>query len=65
MTAAACKWLQEVKERNGDKPWALFVSLVRPHFPLTAPPEFFALYDPAKDEAAPSVYEAGRCGTRR
>ena len=34
VTAAACNWLQEAKERNGDKPWALFVSLVRPHFPL-------------------------------
>jgi choline-sulfatase len=32
--------------RKGDKPWTLFVSFVRPHFPLTAPPEFFALYDP-------------------
>jgi choline-sulfatase len=26
----------------------LFVSLVRPHFPLTAPPEFFALYPPER-----------------
>ena len=60
VTAAACRWLAQVKERSGDKPWALFVSLVRPHFPLTAPPEFFALYDPAK-MPLPRLYdEAGR-----
>lgn len=27
-----------------EKPWALFVSLVFPHFPLKAPQEFFDLY---------------------
>lgn len=48
VTAAACNWLRSAKAKAGNKPWALFVSLVRPHFPLTAPPEFFALYDPAK-----------------
>jgi choline-sulfatase len=45
VTEAACRWLSEAAERNDGKPWALFVSFVRPHFPLTAPPEFFALYD--------------------
>jgi choline-sulfatase len=43
---AACRWLSQVATRAGGKPWTLFVSFVRPHFPLTAPPEFFALYDP-------------------
>jgi choline-sulfatase len=46
VTAAACRWLAEAAAPAGDKPWALFVSLVRPPFPLTAPPEFFALYPP-------------------
>lgn len=29
-------------------PWATVVSLVSPHYPLVAPPEFYALYDPAE-----------------
>ena len=48
ITAAACRWLEQAAGKARGKPWALFVSLVRPHFPLTAPPEFFALYDPDK-----------------
>jgi choline-sulfatase len=48
VTAEACAWLQRKSSEADAKPWALFVSLVRPHFPLTAPPEFFALYDPDK-----------------
>ena len=45
ITAATETWLGE---RGGDaKPWACFVSLVSPHFPLTAPKEFYDLYDPA------------------
>src|SRR5262249_12217994 len=30
------------------KPWCLFVSFVKPHFPLIAPPEFFTLYPPER-----------------
>jgi choline-sulfatase len=48
ITAAACRWLAAQQQRKSDKPWVLFVSLVRPHFPLTAPPEFFALYPPER-----------------
>jgi len=48
ITAAACRWIATEGRRAGDKPWALFVSLVRPHFPLTAPPEFYALYPPER-----------------
>jgi choline-sulfatase len=48
ITAAACRWILEEASRIGDKPWALFVSLVRPHFPLIAPPEFYALYPPER-----------------
>jgi choline-sulfatase len=46
ITAAACRWLATEGKQSRDKPWALFVSLVRPHFPLTAPPEFFRMYPP-------------------
>jgi choline-sulfatase len=43
ITAAAQTWLREEAPRR-DKPWCLFVSLVTPHFPLTAPPEHFYRY---------------------
>ena len=41
-------WLREAASRQAtsmqDKPWALFVSFVAPHFPLTAPPEHYYRY---------------------
>ena len=44
ITQAACDWLA----RHGTRgPWVLFVGWVAPHFPLIAPPEFYALHDPA------------------
>lgn len=46
IAAAACDWLTDRAGDHGDRPWVLFVSFVRPHFPLTAPPEFFDLYRP-------------------
>ncbi len=42
------KWFKEEAPKYQDKPWALFVSFVCPHFPLVAPQEFYDLYDPAK-----------------
>ncbi|HEX5079445.1 MAG TPA: sulfatase-like hydrolase/transferase [Geminicoccaceae bacterium] len=44
ITAAACDWLRTEAPKYRSKPWVLFVSLVCPHFPLIAPPEFFDLY---------------------
>ncbi len=44
ITSGAIRWLQEEAPKHGDKPWALFVSWVCPHFPLTAPQEFYDLY---------------------
>jgi len=59
ITSAACRWIAEAAARKAGKPWALFVSLVRPHFPLTPPPEFFALY-PSERMKMPRLYdEAG------
>ena len=44
ITAAAQAW---IKQRSGTAdPWAAFVSLVSPHYPLTCPPEYYALCDP-------------------
>jgi len=48
IAAAACTWLRERQGRGAGKPWTLFVSFVRPHFPLVAPPEFFAMYPPGQ-----------------
>ncbi|MEM7299649.1 MAG: sulfatase-like hydrolase/transferase [Pseudomonadota bacterium] len=44
ITEAAEAWLQ--KKASSKDPWAAFVSLVSPHYPLTCPEEYFALYDP-------------------
>ncbi|NKB52601.1 MAG: sulfatase-like hydrolase/transferase [Rhizobiaceae bacterium] len=45
ITEATESWLTE--RRNDDQPWAAFVSLVSPHYPLTTPREYFEQYDPA------------------
>ncbi|MEX0693249.1 MAG: sulfatase-like hydrolase/transferase [Rhodospirillales bacterium] len=44
ITARAQVWLHEAAKRGDDKPWVLFVSLVCPHYPLTAPPEHYYRY---------------------
>ena len=41
----AIEWLTTRAARE-SKPWCLFVSFVKPHFPLIAPPEFYAMYPP-------------------
>jgi choline-sulfatase len=43
ITKATENWLKT----RGDRPWAAFVSLVSPHYPLTAPPEYYDMYDAA------------------
>lgn len=59
IAGAACAWLKQRAQERPDKPWVLFVSFVRPHFPLIAPEEFFALYRP--DEMPwPRLFEKGR-----
>jgi choline-sulfatase len=44
--ADAQVWLRARATQAAEKPWCLFVSLVTPHFPLTAPPEHFFRYPP-------------------
>lgn len=44
IAARAQVWLHEAAKRHHDKPWVLFVSFVAPHFPLTAPPEWYYQY---------------------
>jgi len=48
ITQAAEGWLAEPARKT--QPWAAFVSLVSPHYPLTAPEEWYDLYDPAAVE---------------
>ena len=46
ITEAAENWLAAPQRKQ--QPWAAFVSLVSPHYPLTCPEEWAALYDPAE-----------------
>ena len=39
-----CQWLREQAPKHLDRPWALYVGFVAPHFPLIAPDEFYDLY---------------------
>src|SRR5829696_2628408 len=57
ITAAAVDWLKARAASAGGKPWVLFVSLVCPHFPLIARPEWYDLY-PEDQVPAPALYEA-------
>ncbi|MBO9446732.1 sulfatase-like hydrolase/transferase [Ruegeria sp. R14_0] len=45
ITEAACEWIaQRGQEGVPEKPWTVFISMVAPHFPLTAPQQFYDLY---------------------
>lgn len=44
ITEATVAWIKERADKRGGKPWALFVSLVCPHFPLIAREEWYNLY---------------------
>lgn len=56
-TAARAQiWLQEVAPQHTDKPWVLFVSIASPHFPLTAPSEYFYEYYRNPDLPWPKLY---------
>jgi len=57
ITDAAVAWLHARAKSPADKPWALFVSLVCPHFPLIARPEWYDLY-PESEVPLPPLYGA-------
>jgi choline-sulfatase len=44
VASAAQAWLGDTGTRRHSRPWVLFVSMVAPHFPLTAPPDQSSLY---------------------
>ena len=54
--AAAVDWLKAKAAAPSDKPWALFVSLVCPHFPLIARPEWYDRYADA-ELPRPALYD--------
>ncbi|MEP1208971.1 MAG: sulfatase-like hydrolase/transferase [Rhizobiaceae bacterium] len=57
ITEATENWL--AGQQDNKKPWAGFVSLVSPHYPLTCPKDYYDLYDPA-DMDLPVAYDPGR-----
>lgn len=46
VTGHTVQWLREAAQAG--RPFVLYVGLVAPHFPLIAPNEFFALYEPSQ-----------------
>jgi choline-sulfatase len=55
ITDAAVAWIRDRAAARGGKPWALFVSLVCPHFPLVSRPEWYGLY-PEDQVPLPTLY---------
>jgi choline-sulfatase len=53
ITTAAVDWLQR-RSTVESLPWVLFVSFICPHFPLSAPREFYDLY---RDMELPEPYD--------
>jgi len=56
ITQRAVSWIAEAEKNppinnEGDQiPWVLYISMICPHFPLSAPKEFYDWYDPDKIE---------------
>ena len=50
----ALHWIAHEAAPAGDRPWALFVSFVSPHYPLIVPGEYFDRY-PVEQMALPAL----------
>ncbi len=72
IAAATVKWLEQEAPKHRDKPWALYVGFVSPHFPLIAPPQFYdmypesavpwpLMYDPAERPRHPFIDAMRKC----
>ena len=44
VTRSARTWLEDAVNAENNKPWVLFVSWLRPHYPLICPEAFYELY---------------------
>lgn len=53
ITVATVNWLEQRKAIDA-RPWVLFVSFICPHFPLSAPQQFYDLY---RDVELPEPYD--------
>ena len=53
ITATAVDWIAR-HNQDTEKPWVLFVSYICPHFPLSAPRQFFDLY---RDIELPQAFD--------
>ncbi len=49
------KWLTQAAPQHTNKPWAMYVGFVAPHFPLIAPQEFYDRY-PVNQVPFPDMY---------
>jgi choline-sulfatase len=56
IAARAQSWLHEEARHHTERPWVLFVSFVAPHFPLTAPSEYFYEYYENTGLPRPKLY---------
>ena len=65
VASTASVWLRETGTRQHDKPWVLYVSLLCPHFPLTAPPEHWYRYFGRDDLPWPKLYAPHERPTHR
>jgi choline-sulfatase len=54
ISAAAVDWLRH-HDMSGASPWVLFVSFICPHYPLSAPAQFYDIY---RDVELPSPYDS-------
>jgi choline-sulfatase len=53
-TALAADFLEREAARPAERPFLLYVGYMHPHFPLVAPPEDLARYDPAEVDLPPA-----------
>ena len=53
ITDAAVDWITSRPDAPSGRPWTGFVSFVSPHYPLTAPTEFYDLYRDADFDLTP------------
>jgi len=57
ITDETVHWLKHSAPKHQQKPWALYVGFVSPHFPLIAPQPFYDLY-PEDKVPWPEMYDA-------
>lgn len=55
ITTASIDWLEQIGKAEPGKPWVLFVSFICPHFPRSAPQEFYDIY---RDMELPEAFDS-------